>query len=239
MTEPPPAWSYSIRVSKRAKKVTLTVSPGQGLEIVVPCGFDRKHIPEILLQKKEWIERAFKQIGGNVHAGRSALTLPQSIYLRAVDRQLAVKYVTWNAGILNLTEPDASHIKIFGETANFEGCLSLLHDWMRIQGQIHLMPWLERMSAQLRLPFKRAQIRGQKSRWGSCSSKGTISLNYKLLFLPPELVRYLLIHELCHTRHMDHSPAFWSFVANQEPNYKALDAEINTARKYVPPWADM
>ena len=69
-------------------------------------------------------------------------------------------------------------------------------------------------------------IRNQKSRWGSCSGKGNLNFNYKIVFLPPELVDYIIVHELCHIKEMNHSNRFWSLVAKQIPNYKELQKAI-------------
>ena len=71
--------------------------------------------------------------------------------------------------------------------------------------------------------YARAQIRRQRTRWGSCSASGTISLNVCLMFLSPAVVRYLFVHELCHTRHMNHSAHFWALVERAYPGYR--DAE--------------
>jgi len=63
-------------------------------------------------------------------------------------------------------------------------------------------------------------VRDQKSRWGSCSSRGTLSFNYRLIFAPPKVLDYVVIHELCHLTHMNHSKDFWNMVAQIMPEYK-------------------
>lgn len=63
-------------------------------------------------------------------------------------------------------------------------------------------------------------IRDQKSRWGSCSSRGTLSFNYRLIFAPPAILDYVVVHELCHLTHMNHSKDFWDMVAGVMPEYK-------------------
>ena len=82
----------------------------------------------------------------------------------------------------------------------------------------------------------RLQVRCQRTRWGSCSRRGTISLNVCLLFQPPEVLRYLLVHELAHLRHMNHSARFWAEVARHEPDWKALDRELLQGWRRVPSW---
>ena len=79
-------------------------------------------------------------------------------------------------------------------------------------------------------------MRCQRSRWGSCSARGTISLNLALLFQPEDVVRYLLCHELAHTRHMNHSSRFWRLVAECEPRWRELDAALLQGWRNVPQW---
>src|SRR5712692_1170105 len=95
----------------------------------------------------------------------------------------------------------------------------------------HLLPRLEQLSQKTHLKFKRALVKRQKTRWASCSRHGSISINTKLLFLPPDLVDYVLIHELCHLAEMNHSLKFWSMVAHHCPGYRSPDTRLRDAWK--------
>jgi predicted metal-dependent hydrolase len=78
------------------------------------------------------------------------------------------------------------------------------------------------------LPIKRVAIRNSRSRWGSCSSKGNLNFNYRLLFLPPSLQEYVVAHELCHLIHFNHSSEFWGQVERAVPEWKRLRRELRT-----------
>jgi predicted metal-dependent hydrolase len=77
----------------------------------------------------------------------------------------------------------------------------------------------------------RIAIRNQKSRWGSCSKKGNLNFNYRIVFLPPEGQNYLIVHELCHLGQFNHSAAFWSLVAQTIPNYKTARLTLRHLKK--------
>lgn len=68
--------------------------------------------------------------------------------------------------------------------------------------------------------YQKLTVRDQKTRWGSCSSRGTLSFNYRLIFAPPEILDYVVVHELCHLTHMNHSKDFWNMVGSVMPDYQ-------------------
>jgi len=76
------------------------------------------------------------------------------------------------------------------------------------------------------LTYKRVSIKNQRTCWGSCSEHGNLNFSYKLLFLPPALADYVIIHELCHLAELNHSPSFWELVARACPEYETHRAEL-------------
>jgi hypothetical protein len=84
------------------------------------------------------------------------------------------------------------------------------------------------LAAQHELAYERVTVRGQRSRWGSCSRKGTISLNFRLIQLPPEVCDYILIHELMHLRQQNHSRRFWRLVEKACPEFREAERWLRT-----------
>ncbi len=111
-----------------------------------------------------------------------------------------------------------------------------LREWFMKLARQELPLELARTARSGGFEFARVQIRRQRTRWGSCSSTGAISLNACVLFLDAAVLRYLLIHELAHTRHMNHSRRFWALVEAHEPDYRRLDRELVRGWRCVPGW---
>jgi predicted metal-dependent hydrolase len=112
----------------------------------------------------------------------------------------------------------------------------LLLKWLIGHARAVLDAALNECSRDLGFAYDRVIVRRQRTRWGSCSARGTISLNCCLLFQRREVMRYLLVHELAHTRHMNHSRRFWQCVAEHCPAHRALDRELLDGWRHVPPW---
>ncbi|NJO13582.1 MAG: M48 family metallopeptidase [Gammaproteobacteria bacterium] len=120
--------------------------------------------------------------------------------------------------------------------ANAAAVRRSLQAWLLDHGRKTFGAWLPQVAAQTGFAFGRLQVRRQRTRWGSCSLARTISLNCCLLFQRPEVVRYLLVHELAHTRHMNHSARFWRLVATHVADYRRLDRELVQGWQNVPSW---
>ena len=231
---------YKVRESHKAKHVNLKISPHYGLEIVVPKGFDHRRIPEILQRKQKWIHKISQRFAAQqefLTATAPDQTITQ-IELPAIAETWQVAYYPTADSQVTVTEQAGQQLQIRGAIAHADLCHEVLREWLAHKARLHLVPWLQTVSHEVELPFEKASVRGQKTRWASCSQRKMISLNYKLLFLPPQVVHYVFVHELCHTVHMNHSSAFWSLVAEKEPNYEELDAELHNIWHYIPLWVE-
>ncbi len=227
---------YAVRESRRAKRVSLKVTEEGVLEVVIPRGFDRSLIPGILREKRGWIERATRRMEKQKTTGEAQPPLPRRIALRAIGEAWPVSYHRTPSRRVTVTQRTPRQLALSGDVDRVAMCRAALRRWLARKARQHLVPWLRAMSKEEGLPFGKTTVRGQRTRWASCSARGTISINYKLLFVSRPLVRYVLIHELCHTRHMNHSPRFWSLLKEKEPGYQELRARVRAAWRHVPRW---
>ncbi|MHC1742210.1 MAG: M48 family metallopeptidase [Syntrophobacteraceae bacterium] len=230
------ALPYRIRESKRARRVLLRVLAEGTLEVVVPPGFNCRRVPEIVSGHEGWIQRTLAKLERKRLSVREA-GLPTEVNFPATGALVYVHVAPGLSPDMQLIRAAATEILIEGDPEDVEGCRALLRHWLRGQAKRILIPWLSRTSLESGLHYRLAQIRSQRTRWASCSARGTISLNEKLLFLTPDLVRYVFIHELCHTVHLSHSPAFWALVRQFEPNCSTLNAALRQANHLIPAWA--
>lgn len=235
------ALTYTIRESPKAKHVSLKMTVTGDLEVIVPIGFDRDRVPAIIQKKHRWIERVRRRMETQQQAvGQPAQAeLPDAIDLQAIQQHWKVEYSRARWVGIKLSERANQTLVLSGDLSDPAVCNTVLQRWIIHKAKLHLPPWLRSVSKETALPFETVTVRQQKTLWGSCSARKTISLNCKLLFLPAPMVRYVLIHELCHTQHLNHSAAFWSLVGSYEPDYKELDAGLQDARYCVPLWMEV
>lgn len=224
-----------VKVHPRARRVLVKLVPNRGLEVVTPPGFDPARVPGVLESKRPWIERTRDRLTaeGRDLSGRPP-ELPETLEYRAAGRSLLLHYLD-RAGPAGLME-NGPRLQVAAPLAERGEVFAALRRHTAKKAREILLPRLDAMSRSTGLAYAAMRVRCQKTRWGSCSARGTISLNAKLLFLPPELVDHLLLHELCHTRHMDHSPRYWACVARYQPDYKRLEDAVRRGGGYVPAW---
>lgn len=226
---------YTIRESRKAKRVLLKIKPGKGLEVVLPQGVGRDRAKQAVAGKLDWIERTFRRMEADgVVFSDSPPKPPQTIELRAEGKTYRVAYIQADCQI-RITE-NAGLIMVKGDQNICNNWTSELKKLIRQKASLHLPPQLRGLASELGMECGRITVRSQKTRWGSCSVKGDINLNCKLMFLPPRLVDQVLVHELCHTVHLNHSKKFWSLVAKFRPDYAEPEKALTKAGRMVPDW---
>jgi predicted metal-dependent hydrolase len=127
-------------------------------------------------------------------------------------------------------------LTIVGNRKDKERIRQALLTWIKKKGRQHLKPWLAEVAEEMQLSYQSISIRLQKGRWGSCSAKKRLNLNAGLLFLPDSLVRHVLIHELTHLKHLNHSASFWLDVEKYDKHYKENRKLLKEYAKDVPAW---
>ncbi len=226
----PPA--YSLRISKKARHVHIKVIPNKGIEIVVPVRQQKRIvIGDVLTEKKAWIEKHLANLT------ISPIQTIDQISLQAINQIWNIEYQqTTTKKIQAIARPgDANHtIILHGDITDIPSLQLWLKTWLKNIAQEHLLPWLYALSVEHDLPFKKATIRSQQTLWGSCTAEKNISLNYKLLFVPPAHAEHIMLHELCHTKHLNHSKRFWNLLASLDSKSEEHNYALRKADQFVP-----
>lgn len=209
-----------------AKNISLRIAPDGRLRVTMPT-----YAP--LLAAKTVIKTSRLQI-------RKLLDQHQSQFSYTKDQQIGKSHsliIRLTAGATTVKTAGTRIIANINENedmaaaANQQLIRQKIAAALRKEAKSYLPRRLSFLAEEHGFSFKRTKITHASSRWGSCSSAGTISLNIGLMNLPFELIDYVIIHELCHTRHMNHSASFWREVARFDPGYKIHRAEL---KKYSP-----
>lgn len=227
--------AYKIRESNRATRIKLKICAYDGLIVVVPKGVRYEEVDILVRSQSQWISRHLEKLSTRKQflLDEFGEGLPDTVSLPAIGEDWKINYAQ-QAGKKGWEYSAFDGLNIYG---SLDQAQKNLEHWLTTVAKEHLQAQLLLISKETGLAYKRLQIRAQKSRWGSCSSRGTISLNRNILFFAPEVVRYLLVHELCHTKHLNHSKKYWALVEKYCPDYKTADKLLNEAWRFLPPWS--
>lgn len=233
-----PLWSprdatpgWHVRISRRARRLSMRVFPGGRVEVVVPPGVGIPAIERFVSRHREWAERRSREY---TLLAAPAANRPAEIELALLGRRWTVEYE--HAGRTAVIDTGNGQLRVRSAGCDHRRTSAALLRWLGGIAASELRTRLDDLSRDTGIQFERMHLRRQRTRWGSCSVSGTISLNMCLMFQRPAVVRYLMVHELCHRRHMNHSGRFWGLVESFEPQWRALDAELLKGWRNVPGW---
>jgi hypothetical protein len=208
---------YTVKRSARAKHVRLEVRQQTGLTVVTPNSYKLKHLSALLESKGNWILDKLTKYGQvqslfDEKETKSGDTIPYlGRNLEVVTRQ--------NRKNVNSVKLDRNKLVVTIGSANSRLNL-VLEQWYRMQAAKLIKEKADKLSARLGLTYNRIIIREQKTRWGSCSHKGNLSFNWKLIMAPEPVIDYVIIHELAHLKEMNHTKRFWELVAEHCPRWR-------------------
>lgn len=229
---------FVIRPSTKARSLHLKLSARNGLVVTAPKGMDRRRLLDLVAGKAQWIAGRLASFDAVHHLmNAEPAARPEAFNLPALAESWRVEYKTTRSSTVGARLDQPGRIVVAGAVDDVEACHTALRRWLARHATQALSPWLANLAEQTGLCFADLAIKNQRTRWGSCSANGRISLNCKLLFLPRELVRYVMVHELCHLWAANHSERFWAHLRQFEPETDSLHGRMRDAWKFVPTWA--
>lgn len=203
-----------LRWNKRARRLILKLNPKEdGIIVTLPHGVAADEGLEMAARNKVWI-------ANQLITESPATSFKDGQFIPLRGQNTLLKHIPQARGTVWL---EGDVIMIAGEKEFLQRRLS---DWLKKQAKNDITPLAHHMAAQLCKKVGRISVRDTVSRWGSCSARGNLSFNWRLIFAPKEILHYVVAHEVSHLKHMDHSPAFWQTV-------ETFDVDAKHARHWL------
>jgi len=203
---------------RKRKSLEIQIKSNGRVRILAPSGASSEWINRTIEKKKDWILSKLEQVGSR-QDNRPKLEHGTKVLDAGV-------YVDLNIGVHKGLYPiergeDSLNVQILNEWRDDkEKVSSLLIDWYTHNTRNKVGDYIDVWSKRMKIEPKVIRIKDQKKRWGSCSSKGNLNFNWRLSMAPDTVLEYVVVHELCHFYHMDHSSDFWNLVEKMIPDYK-------------------
>lgn len=225
--------NFQIRESQRAKNVSIKVKPPQEITLTIPVGFPPKRALQFAKDHEEWVAKQLDK-AKTKQAKKTPLITSKSEYSTKLHRFIFVPHHK-DEMYVRLTKDEARlHYpqQLAEDSEQVQGLVQVaLRECYRKEAKNYLPRRLQELAQEHGFTYNKVSIRHSKGRWGSCSAQKNISLSLSLMRLPYHLIDYILLHELCHTIEMNHSPRFHQLLNSAcGGQSKALNKEL---KKYT------
>ena len=196
---------YTLRRSNRARRVRVSVDGEGAVSVTLPKRAARREADAAVRELAPWIERRRRALArAAAEVARTPGTLPY------VGRELRV-----------LPQPGRTRVHRRGDELLVPpNDTAAIERWYRRAARIEIGPRLDAAVARAGVTYTGLTIRGQKTRWASCSAGGAMSFNWRLLLAPEAVLDYVVEHEVCHLEVLDHSPRFWRLLESRVPDWR-------------------
>ena len=217
-------FSYSLRFSNRRRTVQIRVPKPDLLELAAPSGMPLIKIHQLVESKCSWILRQVHRLeAAAANPANASLTHGSTLLYQGTPHTLLL--LADGTGKPSVTYSHCAisvHLSELIGQDNDPDVFCSLKKWYMKQSQQQLVERTIYWAAQIGVHPVRISLRDQKTRWGSCSSRGAISFNWRIIMAPPAVLDYLVVHELCHMLQPNHSAAYWREVAHWIPDCRGL-----------------
>jgi predicted metal-dependent hydrolase len=215
----PDVGTVFIQKKRGQRTLRLRVDHYGAVQVSMPWIMPRKHALDFIRSKRDWIteqqaDRTFNPYNGMLFGKTLRLVLEENSTRSRTSQKGKDVIVPFTH---EFVENNPDHI---------EKIQSAITKAMRFEAEKLLLPRLQEFAEVYGFQYKSSAVKRLSGRWGSCDSNAHIVLNLYLVQLPIELIDYVLFHELAHTKHMNHSPAFWAEVLRVCPDYKAIRKQM-------------
>lgn len=220
------SFNYKIRVSHRAKKIRIIVTP-EKIEVVSPLGTSKKQLHLFVKSHQGWIEKASLKLKekkkGIKNLAPDRYVDGVYIPLRGCQTIIRIQYVSGKQITVQLKEGEVFILLplIHKDQDNQELIRSVLVSWMKDQAALDVSHYVDVYAQRYNLHPRSIKIKSQKSRWGSCGIHDDININWLLILAPPKVMEYVVVHEICHVKERNHSARFWALVRKIFPSYQS------------------
>ena len=209
--------------SRKAIRMRLQIDREGKITLVAPRFSTSADIQSFLARHRSWTQKHLERIRKQQSLRPKPNYLPNDVFyyfgeslileVKPSDRKRSTLKVRENRMIVTLH-------KAIGREEGVRSVQKVVRDFYRQKAEEVIRDRLEHFNEHYGFHFNRVAFRDQKSRWGSCSKAGNLNFNWRLVMAPIEVIDYVVIHELCHLREMNHSRRFWALVEQTVPNHK-------------------
>lgn len=206
----------TIHFSAR-KSFQIQIRPDKTVVARAPVFLNEREVFNMIKEKTLWIEKTL-----------AAMPAPLPPLEFKDGDSLTYRGTKITLNLVQTPGTKGSSVELSGETlivhtpfCERDTIISLLKAWMKEQARKEIHSLIASLIPLIKAAPHKITLREQKTRWGSCSSRGNLSFNWKIIMAPPEVLRYLVIHEMAHLIHMNHSGRFWKLVAKLDPGFKS------------------
>ncbi len=213
-----------VRRSARARYARVIVAPGRPVEVVLPRRAPEREVTEILAEKRDWIERQLNRLDA-IERRERVLGLDRTgvVWLHGEPKPIDVRAASNTHQASVTARLKADRLLVTGSRAD-AGSLAEVEAailrWYRREARQRIALHLTEQAEKIGVSPRKLTIRDPKTRWGSCSAKATLSFSWRLVLAPFEVLDYVIVHELCHLRELNHSRDFWALVEQARPSYR-------------------